>query len=79
LTFVLVKHDFSGYGDTPGAKLIFSQVFGPANQLPKELGASSECSSILFSLRSSTIKMKEAFRKAAIGVKIESSSSLSEP
>lgn len=60
---------------TCGAQLIFSQVFGPANQIPKDLGCQSDDSSKFLSLRSSTLKMKESFERIALGVKIESSDS----
>lgn len=39
---ILVKQDFSSYGATTSTQLIFSQVFGPSNQIPKDLGSMSE-------------------------------------
>jgi hypothetical protein len=66
----LVRPDFNHCGETPRTPLILSQIFGPTNKIPKDLGCYSNNSSFFMgSLHSSTIKMKEAFREIGLGLK----------
>lgn len=60
----------------PGV-LIFSQIFGPTNQIPKELGYFNESSSSLRlpSLSSSAKKMSQAMKNIGLGLQYDFDSS----
>jgi hypothetical protein len=77
LTFFFLDNlEMQSRGRMPGV-LIFSQIFGPTNQIPKELGCLSESSSLrLPSLNSSAKKMSQAMRNVGLGLQFESDSTL---
>lgn len=75
LTFFFLDNlEMQSRGRMPGV-LIFSQIFGPTNQIPKELGCLSESSSLrLPSFNSSAKKMSQAMRNVGLGLQFDSDS-----